>query len=76
MFRGSVCIGARGTTVGADLIDLIEFDVEDTPGSVGPHTYSVRVGPHIGATVYVNGRSSGRLFGGQSRATLFVEEVL
>lgn len=77
LFRGSVCIGASWQSHGASTgfgRETVVIDVEDNPGSVGPHTYSVRVGGS--STVYINGNASSRLLGGMSKVTLTVEERL
>lgn len=47
---------------------------EDAPGTVGPHTYEVNVGPRAG-TLRMNGSISTRIFGGVARAILTIEEV-
>jgi hypothetical protein len=64
VFRGSTCIYASGEFSGGSEEVSLEFVVEDAPGSVGPHTYSVRVGVDLAVTQWVNGNSSGALFGG------------
>jgi hypothetical protein len=51
---------------------ILEF--EHAPGSVGPHTYTIRVGPQAN-TLRLNGNTSGRLLGGVGLTTLVVEEV-
>lgn len=81
IFRGSTCIGARAISASAVSTQyLIELEVQDTPASVGPHTYTVRLGlASIAASrqAHINGLSaSGRVLGGSSRATLMVEEQL
>ena len=53
---------------------VLEF--EHAPGDVGPHTYTVRAGPSASANIRFNGTSVGRYFGGASRATLILEEIL
>jgi hypothetical protein len=52
------------------------LEFEHAPGSVGPHTYKIHVGGASGHTVRMNGFSSARFFGGASKSTLVVEEVL
>lgn len=53
---------------------VIEF--EHVPGSVGPHTYSVRVGTTSGSRpLMMNAASATRVFGGAAISTLVVEEV-
>lgn len=63
LFRGSTCIYAFGQYTGGSEEISLDFEHEDAPGSVGPHTYSVRVG-NAGSTQYVNGNSTGAIFGG------------
>jgi hypothetical protein len=76
VFRGSVCIGARAVAVN-DTMQTLSFELEDTPGSAGPHSYTVRVGPSTAANVYLNGSGAtgNRLFGGVSKATFTIEEL-
>ncbi len=50
------------------------FSVEHAPGAVGPLTYQVRAGCNNNYTF--NGSAGSRLFGGASRATLTLQEVL
>lgn len=61
-----------GQNLGAAAVVL---DYEHAPGSVGPITYSIRVGPTSGETLRLNGEPNGRRYGGAARATLIVEEV-
>jgi hypothetical protein len=51
---------------------ILEF--EHAPGSVGPHTYKINVGPQAN-TLRLNGNTSGRLLGGVGLTTLVVEEI-
>ena len=76
LFRGTTCIGVAAVT-GVNVDDLFHLglQVEDEPGSVGPHTYSVRAGPASG-TIRLNGISSARRFGGQAKTTLVLEEIM
>lgn len=76
LFRGTTCIFAKtcdtrssGNAQDGNGIWL------DTPGSVGPHTYSVRVGATSGAAVRLNGDTSGRYFGGAAACTLTLMEI-
>jgi len=50
------------------------LEVEHAPGSVGPLTYQVRAGCNNNYTF--NGSAGSRLFGGASRATLVLDEIL
>lgn len=58
-----------------NLVNGLELEFEDSPASAAAQTYSVRVGGVIGA-LYLNGSTSGRLFGGASSCTLVLEDVL
>jgi hypothetical protein len=76
LFRGSTCIQAQAQLPDFDdLGTLIAFDLLDAPGSVGPHSYSVRVGAQGGAALRLNGIESGRRFGGVSKCTLTLREI-
>lgn len=79
IFRGSTCIGARAVLAAATTPVTLEMEVQDNPGSSGPHTYSARVGIASNASgreAYINGVSNARILGGSSRATLMIEEQL
>lgn len=76
LFRGSTCIQAQSAVLDNALRTIpLDFDWLDTPGSVGPHTYTVRVGPAGGFTLRMNGTSSARLFGGVAACTLTLLEI-
>lgn len=62
---------ANGTNVPAPLVVSAEY----APGTTDAQTISVRVGPDNPTTVYLNGNSVGRRFGGASKAVLLVEEI-
>jgi hypothetical protein len=74
IFRGSTCLAARNWSRqedgGASDRSLV-LETEDAPGSVGAHTYSVRVGTN-GSTVDFLGNQS---FGGVEKLTFVAEEV-
>lgn len=55
-------------------ISSLYLEYEDTPGSTDEQTYSIRIGPS-GGTMYVNGTSLGRFYGGTLRAMLVAEEI-
>ena len=60
---------------------VVTFAHEMTAGTTNPVQISVRVGPNgppsvPGGEVYINGRNSGRLLGGASKATLIVDEII
>lgn len=77
IFRGSVCVAARFVHTDGSNTAALVLDVEDTPGTVGPHTYSVRVGPNTG-TMYLNGlgADASRKFGGASKSVFIIEEIV
>jgi len=76
IFRGTTCIQAgKVATFSANDELSVVGDFLDTPGSVGPHTYSVRVGPSGAYAVRLNGDTANALFGGAASATLTVSEV-
>jgi hypothetical protein len=63
----------QATNWGQNIILETEIDT----GSTAATTISARIGVTAsGQTVYVNGATGGRLFGGVCRATLSIEEVL
>jgi hypothetical protein len=74
MFTGTTCRAASSAPGGSGML-CAEF--EYVPGSTSSVTISVRVGAASGA-LRLNGdaASSARRFGGASRATLVVEEIL
>lgn len=53
------------------------LEYEHVPGDTSAHTYALRVGPDTGSltTIYFNGISSGRLFGGTLAHTMVIEEL-
>lgn len=52
------------------------FEFEHSPASTSLQTYTVRVGPTSALTLRMNGTSAGRLFGGVSRCTIKLEEIV
>lgn len=74
LFRGSTCIKAVMESDGVDWNRSVSFETVDVPGSVGPHTYSVRCGTS-GGTIYFNGKNTGRMFGGVQYSSLILREV-
>lgn len=44
-------------------------------GTTSATTFKVRIGPSISATVYFNGNSSGRLFGGVAASSITIREM-
>lgn len=53
----------------------LTLEFEHVPGVTSAVTYSVRVGPHIAATLRANGGTTSRQLGGVSRSTLSIEEI-
>lgn len=54
----------------------INLEFTDTPGSVGPHTYTLRLGPTVGDTFTVNGTGGSRRLGGVAKSVLVLEEYV
>ena len=77
LFRDSTCLGAvavadqRGTEADWFAEWPIALEREDAPGSVGPFTYSVRVGSDGNQVQFLAQNS----FGGVEKMTLVIEEV-
>lgn len=77
LFRGSTCIAVFYEYTGGSGEVAVAIDFEDAPGSVGPHTYSIRVGNDAGsANTYVNRISSGSRFGSLLTSHMTLTEVL
>ncbi len=77
IFRGAGAnaIGAASIISGtAPSSPLVAF-VDDAPGSVAAQSYTLRVGPDSG-TLYVNGVSGGRIFGGALVCSLLLQEIV
>lgn len=72
VFRGSTCIYSAVHVVSGT--GQISFDVEDAPGSTGPHTYSVRIGDTLGSTLYLNSSGGTSVYGGTPRSTMTLLE--
>lgn len=85
LFRDSVADALKAVRVGQGLANVTSgtsvnangsLVYEEAPGSVGPFTYSVRVGPGTtGETLRLNGTTSGQLYGGAAKAVLVIEEI-
>lgn len=75
LFNGTTCIQvASHTFATTNFPACISFNVLETPGSVGPHTYSVRVGPSTGIG-RLNGSAVARQYGGAAKSTLTLMEI-
>lgn len=80
LFRGAGADAIAATSAnlyaaGAQIAQTMVLEYEDSPASTSTQTYNVRVGPSGGGTLYVNGNSSSRIYGGAMRATLVLEEI-
>lgn len=66
-----------GATTPQALNSMCSFaaEVEISPGSTDAQAITVRVGPSTGATLYMNGQSTGKLFGGVEAVHMSVEEI-
>lgn len=76
LFRG---VGVNALAAGAcltniDFVAPLSLWFEDVPGSVAMQTYNLRVGPTAG-TLYINGVSGGRKYGGSLLSSMLLEEV-
>lgn len=74
LFRGSTCIYASRRGFNSAYAD-IGFTFIDSPSTTSSTTYSVRVGGTSGASIYMNGSSVTRLFGGVAACTMRLEEL-
>lgn len=77
VFRGSTCIAVFEEYAGGSEEIPVAFDFEDAPGSVGPHTYNIRVGNNAtSANTYVNRVSAGSRFGSLLVSFVQLDEVI
>lgn len=75
LFRDSDA-DAIAATSGREALMAASLEYQmDSPGTTST-TFKVRVGPATGGTLYINGVSSTRIYGGVSACTLSVEEIL
>ncbi len=77
VFRGAGAnaIGAAVIIAGNDPPAPVTVFVDDAPSSVAAQSYTLRVGPSTG-TLYVNGVSGGRIFGGALTCSLLLQEIV
>ncbi len=76
LFRGTNILAAASTFVGgADAPSPLILEFDDVPGSVSAQSYTLRVGP-ISSTMYINGDSGSRLFGGVMISYMSLEEIV
>ncbi|MEO6055089.1 MAG: hypothetical protein ABIP97_13860 [Chthoniobacterales bacterium] len=76
-FNGSTAIGVASTGIQSNAIQTpLPIVTQFTAGVTSALTISVRVGVAVGGSgVYLNGSVSTRLFGGNAKATLILEEI-
>lgn len=76
VFRGSTCIAAAYVSqYTANASAQYHVEVLDSPAVSTATTYTVRAGVVSGGTLYVNGNTSGRRFGGVQGQTLTLMEI-
>jgi len=77
LFRGAVAnaLAAAATINGLDNMTQLSLVFEDVPGSVSAQSYALRVGPNS-STMYVNGTSGGRIYGGVMISYMRLEEIV
>lgn len=76
LFRGGGvnAIAAAAVFTSVDFITPLPLLFEEVPGSVATQTYNLRVGP-TGNTMYINGNSAGRKYGGALVSQMLLEEI-
>ena len=72
---GANAIAAVSATVSSGWLHILSGAIDVSAVSLSATTFKLRVGPAATNTMYINGLSSGRVFGGVSRATLSIEEL-
>ncbi len=68
-------MAGAATPQGVNAMCDVAAESEISPGSTATQVITVRVGPSSGATLYMNGQSTGKLFGGVEAVRLTVEEI-
>ena len=71
----SAVAAAHTSIPSAGAVYPILLEWEWVPGSVSTQTVKIRVGASTGNLAYLNGISSGRLYGGAGNCSLVVEEI-
>jgi hypothetical protein len=71
---GALQVG-RTIASSANFVATVVLEWEWVPGVTTAVDVTIRVGTNSGQSVYLNGSSAGRLFGGAAKATLVVEEL-
>jgi len=74
ILRGSTVIQTAGSWNQSTDRGVFCAEILDAPGTVGPHTYSVRIGSNTGI-ITLNGSGGSRHYGGTSKATLTLQEI-
>lgn len=74
LFDGTTCIQAIPFDAD-ERLDTVTAAVRYTAGGTSSKTISVRVGRTSGGSIYINGRSTGRLYGGALKSWIKVTEV-
>lgn len=69
----ALCCTSAATQAAVQTPMVLEY--EHVAGNTSPRTYKLHVGGNAGA-ITMNGRPSGRFFGGVARSTLVVEEIV
>jgi hypothetical protein len=70
LFQDSTCVAAVWDGAFGVGTRTTEMAREVVPGAAGTYVFSVRVGPSAAGSVYLNGTTTGRYFGGVSRSVL------
>jgi len=75
IFRDSVCIDSGASCFAwANYGISLQLTITDTPATTSP-TYSVRIGPAVTGTGYINGTAAARYFGSTCISTLTLSEI-
>lgn len=60
---------------GANFGTPMQLDYSEAAGDTSAHTWKLRLGPGAAGTIYFNGGTAGRLYGGVMRSSIFATEV-
>lgn len=71
----NVTMVGNSNDTGTTRTQMVNFQVEHAPATVGPITYQVRCGVNGGNYAFNSFPTATQLFGGASKATLVVEEI-
>lgn len=73
---GTNALAARLVSLpSANVVVQLGLEFEHTPGATTAQTFTVRVGPHGGGAMRLNGTPAARLGGGSQGTTLVIEEI-